>query len=298
MEDRGDDREERQRDHHEKERQVPEALPLGHAHRHVAQHAGQRDEPQDRDDPPERAAHEDEQGDPADRVERDPLAREREAEQRADERHPDPERRPTPPPARPDRGEECVGRDDEEADVDVVHADARLDEEHPVGEDEHRDEAGDEPALEEDPRKQVQAGCRQRPEDDAGHPPGEGVRADLDRRQRPVGVEDEQLLAVDRGPVGLDVGRPGDRREPVGQAGVREHRTPAGLDTPVGLDDIDGPRPAGVAPAAGTVRRPGRARGCGPSGSPRHRRPSCRVPGGGGCPGRPGRRWPCRRRSR
>ena len=36
------------------------------------------------------------------------------------------------PPARPDRGEDGVGGDDEQADVDVVHADPRLDEEHPV----------------------------------------------------------------------------------------------------------------------------------------------------------------------
>ena len=256
MEDGDDDRGERQGDHDEQEREVAEALPLGHAHGHVAEHAGQRDEPEDRDDPPEGAPDEDQQGDPADRVERDPLARQGEPEQRADERHPHPERRPSAPPARPDGGEDRVGRDDEGADVDVVHADPGLDEEHPVGDDEDRDEPGDEPAPEEDPREQVQAGGRQRPEDDAGHPPGERVRAELDRRERPVGIEDEQLLAVGRRVVGLDVGRPGDRREPVGQARVREDRTPVRLPTPVRLDDIDRPRAGRV----GTRGRDGRVR--------------------------------------
>ena len=42
------------------------------------------------------------------------------------------------PPARPDGREERVGGDDEQPDVDVVHADPRLDEEHPVEERERR----------------------------------------------------------------------------------------------------------------------------------------------------------------
>ena len=50
-----------------------------------------------------------------------------------------------------------VRGDDEQPDVDVVHPDPRLDEEHPVDEDEQPDQPGDEPAAEQDPRQQVEA---------------------------------------------------------------------------------------------------------------------------------------------
>ena len=82
------------------------------------------------------------------------------------------------------------------------------------------------------------------------------MRAEFDRREGPVGIEDEELLSVGRGVVGLDVGRPRDRREPVAQARVREDRTAVRLPAPVWLDDIDRPR-------AGRVRtrcRDGRVR--------------------------------------
>ena len=45
-------------------------------------------------------------------------------------------------------------------DVDVVHPDPRLDEEHPVDEDEQPDQPGDEAAPEEDPGEQVEAAPR------------------------------------------------------------------------------------------------------------------------------------------
>ena len=69
-------------------------MPLSrrHADRHVAEHAGERDQPEDRHDPAERAPDEDQQGEAADGVERHPLAREGEAEQDADDRHRHPER--------------------------------------------------------------------------------------------------------------------------------------------------------------------------------------------------------------
>ena len=86
----------------------------------------------------------------------------------ADDRHRQPERGAAPPPAGPDRGEDRVGRDDEQADVDVVHADPRLDEEHPVEDDEQRDEPRHEPPPEEDPRQQVEQGRRQGAGDDPG----------------------------------------------------------------------------------------------------------------------------------
>ena len=236
MDDRHHHRDERQRHHHEQERQVPEALALGHAHRHVPEHAGQGDQPEDRDDPSERTAHEDEQRHATDRIERDPLARESEAQQRPDERHRDPERAAAPPPARPDGREDHVGGHDEEADVDVVHPDPRLDEEHPIDQHEEPDQQRHEASPEEDPRQQVEAGGGQRAEDDPRQAPREGVRAELDRCHRPVAVEDEQLLPVAGRVVGGDVGGPRGRLETRRERRVGEDRVA------VRLDDVDGPR--------------------------------------------------------
>ena len=109
-----------------------------HADRHVAEDAGDADQPEDRQHAPERAAHQDEQQQRPDRVGGDPFAGQGEAEQHADHRHRQPERGPALPPARPDGREDGIRRDDEQADVDVVHADPRLDEEHPVGDHEQR----------------------------------------------------------------------------------------------------------------------------------------------------------------
>ena len=248
MDDRHDHRDQRQRDHHHEERQVAEALALGHRDRHVAEDSRQRDERQDREDPPEGAAGQDQEGEGADGVERHPLACEGQPEQPADERHRDPERRPSAPPARPYRGEHRVGRHDEGSDVDVVHPDARLDEEHPVGEHEDADEGGHEPAPEEDPCEQVQAGDRHGAEDDARQPPRERVGAHLDRGDRTGLVEDEQLLPVRRRVVRLDVGGPGDRREVRTGPRVREDRTEPRVRedrVAVRLHDVDRPRAVG-----------------------------------------------------
>ncbi len=84
----------------------------------------------------------------------------------------------------PDRREERVRGNDEEPDVDVVHADPRLDEGHAVGEGEDADEDRDRPAPEEDPGQHVQETRRQGPEDDARQPPRERVVADVDRGGR------------------------------------------------------------------------------------------------------------------
>ena len=81
------------------------------------------DEPEDGQDAAERAADEDQQQQRADGIGGDPLAREGQAEQDADDRHRHPERGAAPPPAGPDGREDRVGRDDEQPDVDVVHAD-------------------------------------------------------------------------------------------------------------------------------------------------------------------------------
>ena len=134
-------------------------MPLSgrHGDRHVAEDAGERDQPEDRQDPAERAPGEDQQGEAADGIERHPLAREGEAEQDADDGHRHPERPSGPPPAGPERGEHRVGGHDEQADVDVVHADPRLDEEHPVGQHEEPGQDRHEPASEQDPQQQVDA---------------------------------------------------------------------------------------------------------------------------------------------
>ena len=214
-------------------------LPSGLAGRleaEVAEHPGHRDEAEDRHDPPEGAAHEEQERERADRVGGHPLGGEGETEQDADDRHRDPERTAPAPPARPDGGEHGVGGDDEQADVDVVHADPRLDEEHPVEQDEGADERRHEPAPEQDPRQQVQAGGHQDAGDHAGQAPGEGVRADGDRGGLPVVPEHEELLAVLGDVRGGDVHRPGHRFHPGRQRSV-------GVDgVPVRLDDIDRPR--------------------------------------------------------
>ena len=127
--DHGDDHgEQGQGDHHQQECQVPEpgiAAIRGRrqADRHVAEDAGDPDEPDDGQDATERAADQDQQQERADGVGGDPFGREGQSEQDADEWHRHPERGAALPPAGPDRREDRVGRDDEQPDVDIVHAD-------------------------------------------------------------------------------------------------------------------------------------------------------------------------------
>ena len=141
------------------------------------------------------------------------------------------------PPAGPQRGEQRVGGDDEQPDVDVVHPDPRLDEEHPVDDDEQADQPGDQAPAEQDPGEQIDERRRQRPGDDPGQPPGEGVRPGVDRRGRPGAVEQEQLLAIRRWVHRVEVGPPGRRHEAVRQPRIGVDRVA------VRLDDVDGPRP-------------------------------------------------------
>ena len=131
-----------------------------------------------------------------------------------------------------------VGGDDEQADVDVVHADPRLDEEHPVGEDEQPDEAGDEAAPEEDPGEQVEQRRGQRPGDDARAAARRrrATRCRSPRTPRRASKTSSCWRSVGR-VVGLKSARPGGRHEAVRQPGVGEDRVA------VRLDDVDGPRP-------------------------------------------------------
>ena len=168
------------------------------------------------------------------------------AEQEADDGHRDPERAAPAPPPGPDGREERVGGDDEQADVDIVHPDPRLDEEHPFEHREQGDEARHEPALEEDAGEQVQADRHERPGDHPGQPPGERVRTGLDRGRPAVGAEDEELLAVVGRVLRLDVERPGRGLEVGWEACVGVDRVG------VGLDDVDRP------PVGGGRIRPGR----------------------------------------
>ena len=295
MEDRDDDREQGQRDHDEQECQVAEARIAArrrrrHADRHVAEHARDADQAEDRQDTPERAADQDQQQQRTDRVGGDPLAGEGEPEQHAHDRHRQPERRSALPPARPDGREDRVGGDDEQPDVDVVHADPGLDEEHPVGDHEQADERGHEAAPEEDPRQQVEQGSGQGAGDDARQPPGEGVRPGVDRGHRAGVVEDQDLLPVGGGVVGVEIGAPGAGREPVGQTGV-------GVGgVAVRLDDIDRPRSSG----GGHARREAEdvdhlaGRVIGDPGAGRRQWLETRDPD----PGPSGRSWPGRHRPR
>ena len=235
MDHRDDDGDQGQRDHDQQEREVPKTGRFWDADRHIAQDAGDTDEADDRQDPSECAADKDQQDERPDGIDRHPLAGQGEAQQHADDRHRQPESGPSPQPARPEGGEQRVRRDDEQPDVDVVHADPRLDEEHPVGDDEERQQAGHEPAPEEDPGEQVEQPGRQGTGDDAGEPPREGMGPDVDRGRRATPRKDQQLLAIHGRIVRLDVRGPGRRHESVGQARV-------GVDgVAMRLHDVDGP---------------------------------------------------------
>ena len=65
---------------------------------------------------------------------------------------------------------------------------------------------------------------RDRTGDDAGQPPGEGVIPEVDRRRGAVAGEQEELLAVRRRVVGLDVARPGARARTPRAAARRRRR--------------------------------------------------------------------------
>ena len=82
---------------------LPRPPPWGTTSARWPSTAGQRDEPEDRQQPAQRAPDEDQQPDPADRVERDPLRGERQPQAHADERHHDPERASPAPVAGPER---------------------------------------------------------------------------------------------------------------------------------------------------------------------------------------------------
>ncbi len=242
MEDVDHRRHQRQPDHDDQERQVADPLPLRDADRHVAEDARDADEPQDRDRPTEGAAGEQQQHQRPDGIGRDPLRCERETEQHADHRHRHPERGPAAPPARPDRGEDRVRGHDEQPDVDVVHPDPRLDEEHPVEQHERGDDPRDEPPPEQDPGEEVQAGGHEHARDDARQTPGERVRADVDAHVGAVRAEHEQLLAVVAGVARLHVHGPGRRLHLDRQGRIRVDRV-----LRVRLDDIHRPRAVGPA---------------------------------------------------
>ena len=136
------------------------------------------------------------------------------------------------------------------ADVRIVHADARLDEQHALHESEAADCERDRAPLEQDPRQDVEAGGHQHTRDHARQAPRERMRADVDGRGRPAGIEHEQLLPVVRHVFGLRVHRQGHRLEPHGQ-----HRI--GVDrVRVRLDDVHRPAIRSVPVDAVIDRRP------------------------------------------
>ncbi len=177
MEDRDDRGQQGERDHDEHEQVVRSAQDRrraaggdGHDEGLVAEVDGRRHQGEDRQHPPERRADEDEQAHRRDRVRGDPLARQGQPEEQADRRHEHHERAAEPPAAGPQAGEQDVRGEDEQPDVDVVHRDPRLDEEHPVGEGEDRHEHADLAAPEQQPGQQEQEPGGQRAGDDARAP--------------------------------------------------------------------------------------------------------------------------------
>ena len=232
-----DDRRQREGDHDQREQQVAGRLAArGHGHRHPAEHAGEPDHPEDQQQPAQGGAGQDQDAQRADRVGRDPLGRQRQAQEHADHRHQRPERPAWPLGLDPQPGEHAVRGEDERADVHVVHRDPALDEEHAVEQREQRDEHGDRPAAEQDPREQEQQPDGHRAHEHARQPPGERVVADVERRRLAVGAEREDLAPVRRRVVRAVVEDPGGRLER--DVLVGEHALA------MGLDDVDRrPRP-------------------------------------------------------
>src|SRR3972149_880362 len=96
-----------------------------------------------------------------------------------------------------------------------------------------RDWAKAMPSTAEEPAEQEDEAGHERPGDDAGEAPGEGVAPAVDHSQRPVRGDGHQLLAVVARPLGLGVEGPGHwrrreaggGRDPVGP-GRRSGRGP------------------------------------------------------------------------
>ena len=173
------------RDHEPGEEQVATAGDrlLGHGQGHITKHGRTQHERTDEQDPAERRATQDEHDHPGERVQADPLGGESEAEQETDQREDQPEGPGSAPAPRPQWGEQGIGGHDEQPDVDIIHGDPRLDEEHPIGQRQQRRQHRDVAPSEEQPDEQEQERSHERPGEHAGQAPGEGMVADVDRAQ-------------------------------------------------------------------------------------------------------------------
>ena len=223
------DRGQREADHQQGEGDVATGLAPGrHRERHPAEHAGEPDHPEDQQDTAKRGPGEDQDAQGADGIRRHPFRCQREAEQDSDRGHRRPERPAAAGRLEPQPGEQQVRREDEEADVHVVHRDPALDEEHPVEHGEQADQHADLAAPEQDPGEQVQQARAQGAEDDARQAPGKGVVVDVERAGGAVrGEHEDRAMAVGR-VVRVAVEDPGRRveRQPM----VCEHRLAVRLD--------------------------------------------------------------------
>ena len=162
----------------------------------IAQDHGARDHAHDQQDPAQRGAAQDQDAHPGDGIQAHPLAGQGQAQQDADHRQADQPGPAPAPPARPDRREQGVGGDDEQAHVDVVHGDPGLDEEHPVDRNQDPDEDRHGSSPEQDPGQQVQQERRQGAGDDPREAPRKGVAANVDRGDRAVGRSHQERLAI------------------------------------------------------------------------------------------------------
>ncbi len=217
-----DDRDDGQRHHDRDEWQIAEPGPGRHVDRDVAEDRRDPDHRDHRQEATQGAPDHDQERDPAERVQGHPLRRQTEPQKCTDQGHRDPERAAMAPDAGPQCREQGVGRDDEDADVRIVHPDPRLDEEHPVGEADDGDENPDRPAPEQDPREQEEEPRHRRPRQDTREPPGELVLPDVDAGDVSGPVERQDLLPVVGRVVPSRVHHPRRRRER--QAGVRVDR--------------------------------------------------------------------------
>ena len=165
----------------------------------------QGDHAQQRHDAPQAGAQQHEQHEATDGIEGHPLGGQRQTECDAGARQ-EGDGGPRTPGPQVQRREEQRRQDQEGGHVDVVHADARVGEEHALGNDQDRGQHGDASPGEEDARQQVEQAGHEGAHEHARQPPAEGVAVDADPGQAPVRRHGQELAAVAVGVLRLRVG--------------------------------------------------------------------------------------------
>ena len=155
-----EDRDDDQADHDREEHVVAAGLALGDRDRDVAERGRHDHRPTITSSRPSALRTSDQDAERRrSRRPRPTSRRARSPRKAADQRHPDRERDPVAPAVarvEPQRGEDRVRADDPEPDVRIVHPDPALGEQHAVDEDDDPEDDRDRPALEQEPREDVQ----------------------------------------------------------------------------------------------------------------------------------------------